>query len=65
MTIQVHIINKDQSRSIEVIQIDRSRDGDHPVVGTPVSIAPGCETSVYVHLLKDFTIREIHPENRD
>jgi hypothetical protein len=71
MTIQVTVTNNDAARSIEIFEVEitknrSARDGRTvPEVkdGFPVRVGPGKTSTHHVFLLRDLLIREVHPSD--
>lgn len=61
MTIEVHIANKDKTRSIEVIEVTINQATGEHRQGAPYKLAPGCSAAVHTHLLRDILVREVDP----
>lgn len=61
MTIEVHIINNDATRTVIVYESHLARDTGRREVGNAVWLEPGKSHTFHVHMLKDLLLQEYEP----
>ena len=61
MTIEVQILNKDSTRTVQVVPVEHDKETGKSRKLLAHEIPPGCSQTFHCHLLLDFLVREKTP----